>query len=187
MLAKTTRTIVVIFGLFVTASLLLKYGGVMGTTDASNSTALSQPAPQASSTLSSANAVTPSVTDDDTSQRVPVSPDGHFYVDAVVGSTALRFLVDTGATSVALTRSDAAHLGIVLDEADFTGWASTANGEARFAPIVLNSVRIDGNWMYDVDAVVIDADGSHSLLGMSYLRRLKGFEVSARAMTLRWN
>lgn len=183
MLATTTRSVVLIFGVFVAAMLMMKYGGMMGTTDTSfTTTAVSTP--PARTTQVSAPATS---ADSGLSQRVPVSADGHFYVDAVVGSTAMRFLVDTGASSVAITRADAAHLGILLDEEDYTGWANTANGDARYAPIVLDSIRIDGNWMYDVEAVVIDADATHSLLGMSYLRRLKGFEVSARALTLRWD
>lgn len=178
MLTATTRNIVLIFGIFAAVTMMLNYGGIMGTSETSFATTTGQSVPEASPV--------DSTDDGGASQRVPVSADGHFYVDAVVGSTALRFLVDTGASSVAITRSDAAHLGVVLDEDDFTGWATTASGDTRFAPVVLDSVRIDGNWMYDVDAVVIDADATHSLLGMSYLRRLKGFEVSARALTLRW-
>lgn len=119
--------------------------------------------------------------------RIPVSRDGHFYVEGFVGSARMRFLVDTGASAVALAREHAWDLGIGLNPSDFTMAVRTANGVARAAPIVLDSVRIAGHRVRNVRALVIDAEMPAPLLGMSYLRRLSNFEMTDRALTLYWN
>src|SRR5688572_16478997 len=59
--------------------------------------------------------------------------DSHFYLDMLVNGRSMRFLVDTGASSVALGRSDARRLGLTVFPDDFTGTAETASGPARFA------------------------------------------------------
>lgn len=117
---------------------------------------------------------------------IPASPDGHFYVDAFVGGTPVRFLVDTGATSVALSRDDAWRLGIAPANEHFTHVSETANGRVRVAPVLIDSLRIGDYWIEDVEAVVIDNELAVSLLGMSYLRRLSNVEITDRTLTLYW-
>lgn len=117
---------------------------------------------------------------------IPVSPDGHFYVDAFVGSTRIHFLVDTGASAVALSRDDAWRLGLAPPDEQFTEVVETANGRVRVAPVTLQSLRIGDYWIDDVRAVVIDNGMSFSLLGMSYLRRLSNVEMTDRRLTLYW-
>ena len=185
MLNKTVRTALLVLGLCVVASLGLKYGG-----DVVN------PALRAKPTVPSAepgeyDAAT--VSDESDADggagvlSIPVSHDGHFYVDAMVGSTIVQFLVDTGASTVALTPEDAERVGLVLNDGDYYARYNTANGQVRVAPIVIESMRVEGNWVYDVDAVVVDANTSISLLGMSYLRRLANFEMTDRSLTFYWN
>ena len=117
---------------------------------------------------------------------IPASRDGHFYVDAFVGSTQIRFLVDTGASSVTLSRDDAWRLGLAPADEHYTRVANTANGQVRVAPVMLDSLRIGDYWIDNVEAVVIDNAMPLSLLGMSYLRRLSNVEMTDRALTLYW-
>src|SRR3546814_7567818 len=65
---------------------------------------------------------------------IPRSEDGHFYADAQVGAATVHFLIDTGATAVALSRADAQRAGISPRAGEFTGTARTANGTVPLKP-----------------------------------------------------
>ncbi len=112
-------------------------------------------------------------------------PDGHWWADAMVDGRAVRLMVDTGATVVALTPEDAARLGLKLSAPDFSDEIRTAAGPARAARVRLASLSVGAVRVTDVDAVVVERGLPHSLLGMSWLGRLSGFEASADALTLR--
>lgn len=111
--------------------------------------------------------------------------DGHYWAHADIDGRAVRVLVDTGASVVALTREDAARLGLRLMPADFTREVQTASGTARAAPVSLDRVAVAGAAVEDVQALVVEAGLSHSLLGMSYLGRLSRFEATPAGLTLR--
>ena len=98
---------------------------------------------------------------------------GQFVTDSKVNGASIRFLVDTGATAVAIPGSEARRLGI-----DFTkgqkGVAQTANGPAPIYRIKLDSVKVGEIELLNVDAIVMDGGGlAHSLLGMSFLSRVE--------------
>lgn len=112
-------------------------------------------------------------------------PDGHWWADAVVDGRAVRLMVDTGATVVALTPDDARRLGLKLSEPDFSDEVRTAAGTARAARVRLASLSVGAVRVTEVEAVVVERGLPHSLLGMSWLGRLSGFEASADALTLR--
>src|SRR5687767_4976429 len=76
--------------------------------------------------------------------QIPKAADGHFWADASVNGSHVRFLVDTGATAVALTTTDALRLGFERDELTFDYKVMTASGEARAARVELESVAISG-------------------------------------------
>ncbi|MCB2111294.1 MAG: TIGR02281 family clan AA aspartic protease [Defluviimonas sp.] len=103
--------------------------------------------------------------------EVPVSPDGHFYLDATVDGARLRFMVDTGASDVVLSRRDAERAGLDPRTLTYVGSAETANGVVRTAPVRLARFDLEGIADENVPAVVTDGDLSTSLLGMSYLSR----------------
>lgn len=115
--------------------------------------------------------------------------DGHFWADADVagqqgGAGKVHFLVDTGATAVALTPSDAAKLGFKAEDLKYGYNVTTAGGSSRAAAITLNSVSINGAKLENVQALVV-ADGLDvSLLGMSYLGRLTRFEATRETLRL---
>lgn len=117
--------------------------------------------------------------------RVRADPTGHFGVRGWVNGRALALMADTGATFVALTYEDAERLGLHPRFLDYSGQASTANGVARVAPVRLGSLRVDDIEVRDVPAMVMSPGALQiSLLGMSFLSRLKRFEVAGRELVL---
>lgn len=99
---------------------------------------------------------------------------GHFQTNVQIDGRYIDFLVDTGASSVALRESEAARLGIHPKATDYTVLMQTANGIGRAARVRLNRVELKGITIYDVQAVVVpDSALSTNLLGMSFLSRVK--------------
>ena len=112
--------------------------------------------------------------------------DGAFVVRALVDGTPVIFLVDTGASQVILTIEDAERLGHSVDSLEFSERFQTANGAIRGAPLLLSELRIGDLEIEDVRASVIRSPMSTSLLGMSFLSRLEGYEVGEEGLILRW-
>jgi aspartyl protease family protein len=99
---------------------------------------------------------------------------GHFQVEARVEGRRMGFLVDTGASMIAMRESSAARLGIHPRASDYTVRTQTANGVGRAARVQLNSVEIDGIIVRDVEAFVVpDESLTTNLLGMSFLSRVR--------------
>ena len=111
---------------------------------------------------------------------------GHFIVEASVNGEPLRFMVDTGASSIFLTPDDAARLGWPPQRLTFSERYGTAAGEVRAAPVRLRSLRIGQLELYDLPASVGEDPGSISLLGMTFLQRLEGYQVRGDTLTLSW-
>ncbi|HWE75807.1 MAG TPA: TIGR02281 family clan AA aspartic protease [Stellaceae bacterium] len=110
---------------------------------------------------------------------------GHFRVDARVDARPMDFIVDTGATMVALTARDAATLGIHPAFNDYTIAVQTANGTARAAPVALNRVEIGSITIRDVAAMVMPEGAlGQNLLGMSFLSRLHRYEYADGRLVL---
>ena len=115
-----------------------------------------------------------------------VGDDGHYRVRAMVDGVALDFLVDTGASDIALTRTDARRLGFDLDALAYIQPYTTANGVVYGAPVTLGEVVVGPIRLTDVAASVNQAPmGGPSLLGMSFLGRLGAYEVRNGSLTLR--
>lgn len=110
--------------------------------------------------------------------EVPIGPDGHFHLTAELNGVPVRFVVDTGASSMALRPRDAERVGIDLDRLVFAGQARTANGLVPTATVRLDSVAIGDIVDRNVPAIVIRGEVDRSLLGMDYLSRFArvGFE-----------
>lgn len=113
------------------------------------------------------------------------SGDSHFYADTEIDGTNIRMMVDSGASIVALTRSDAEAIGIDVDRLPISGTARTAGGDVPMRTVMLESVEIEGLEVRQVQAAVVDADMGVSLLGQSYLSRLAAVNVEGNTMTLR--
>jgi len=112
-------------------------------------------------------------------------PLGHVVLTAVVNRAPIRFLVDTGASLVCLTPDDARAAGVKSDELVFNQTVQTSNGSVRAAIAVLREIRIEQLTVDSVQAAVIEKL-PQSVLGMSFLSRLKGFEMQNGALTLTW-
>ncbi len=110
---------------------------------------------------------------------------GHVALTAMVNGAPVRFLVDTGASRVTLTAEDARAAGIGLGGLVFNQRSQTANGLAREAPVTLREVRIETLSIDNVSAAV-NENLTVSLLGMSFLKRLKSFEMRDGALTISW-
>ena len=117
--------------------------------------------------------------------RLKADPRGHFIFEAIINDRPASFMADTGATLVVLTYEDAARLGLSPHSLDFTGLAQTANGTARVAPVTLDRVRVDDITVRDVPAVVAEKGAlATNLLGMSFLSRLKSFQMQGSELIL---
>lgn len=115
----------------------------------------------------------------------PVDARGHVLLDAAVNGTPVRFLVDTGASLVVLTPADARAAGIDLGQLVFDARAATANGVVRMAPVTLREVRLGQLSVRDVPAAVIE-NLDVSLLGVSFLARLRSYEMRDGRLTITW-
>lgn len=113
------------------------------------------------------------------------NPSGHVVVDAVVNGAAVKMLVDTGSTLVALTPRDAQAAGIDPGTLAWSARVATAAGAARAAPVRLREIRLGQLSVYDVRAEVLQHLGI-SLLGMSFLDRLQSYEMRGGKLILRW-
>ena len=120
-----------------------------------------------------------------TDAQVVKGADGHYWAEASIDGKAVRVLVDTGASVVALTRADALRLGVDPEPEAFTGKVQTASGVVRAAPVQLKTISVAGARVDRVEALVVEQGLEYSLLGMSYLGRLSAFEATPAGLTLR--
>lgn len=97
---------------------------------------------------------------------------GHFFTPGQINGRAVQFMVDTGATSIAMSAADAERAGVNYKSGQPVQM-STANGVTQGFRIKLASVRVGDVEVYDVDAVVIPQGMAHMLLGNSFLTRFQ--------------
>jgi aspartyl protease family protein len=117
--------------------------------------------------------------------RLKADPRGHFVFDADVNGRKATFMADTGATLVVLTYEEAARVGLSPHSLDFSGLAQTANGVARVAPVTLDRMRVEDITIRDIQAVVAEKGAlATNLLGMSFLGRLKSFQMQGNELVL---
>jgi len=109
---------------------------------------------------------------------------GHFFTVADVNGEPIKFVVDTGATEVALTQDDARRAGVKFDAGQFDVIGTGASGDVRGQEVQLEDVVLDGKRVSGIHAVVLDGL-TISLLGQNYLRRLDSVAISGDKMTLR--
>jgi aspartyl protease family protein len=107
--------------------------------------------------------------------NVTLYPDrgGHFFVDGLVNGANVRFMVDTGATMVAMNSAVANRIGIDYRKLGRPGMASTPAGYVKTYDVTLGTVQVGGITLHNVAGSVIE--GNHpleALLGMSFLGHL---------------
>lgn len=111
---------------------------------------------------------------------------GNFYAYGTASGTRIRFVIDTGATDIVLSPADARRLGIDLATLHYVSGFETANGVGSGAPYTLNDLSVGPIQFWNVPVSINRTDMHASLLGMSFLRRLKSFEFTGRRLYLRW-
>jgi aspartyl protease family protein len=111
--------------------------------------------------------------------------DDHFRVDAVVNGHVMNFLIDTGASDVALSIDDARRLGFDPASLRFNQSYQTANGETMGARVTLDTITVGDITARDVRASVMQGDVGVSLLGMSFLNALGSYEFRGERLILR--
>ena len=108
---------------------------------------------------------------------------GHFFTVADVNGEPIKFVVDTGATTVALTLDDARRAGVKFDPGQFEVVGSGASGAVRGQEVMLEDVVLDGKRVSGIHALVLDGLGV-SLLGQNYLRRYD-MSINGDTMTIK--
>ena len=110
---------------------------------------------------------------------------GHFQAEARIDGRRIGFMVDTGASVIALNESSAAQIGVRPSPRDYTATVNTANGTIKGARTRLSEVNVGGLVVRDVDAMVLPDEAlSENLLGLSYLSKLKRFEFAGGKLVL---
>jgi aspartyl protease family protein len=110
---------------------------------------------------------------------------GDFDISAQINGSRVAMVLDTGASSVVLTRDDAKAAGLPLEVLNYTVAIDTANGRTHAAPVKLDRIAIGGLVERSVDALVAQQGTLRmSLLGMSFLNRLQSWEVSGDRLLL---
>ena len=115
---------------------------------------------------------------------LPRADDGHFYADVTVDGASTQMLVDTGATTVALTTEDADRIGEKVSPASFDVVGEGAGGAVRGERLMIESIEIEGKRVENVRGVVLEGLGQ-SLLGQNYLSRMGSVEMTADEMVIR--
>ncbi|HEY0013610.1 MAG TPA: TIGR02281 family clan AA aspartic protease [Allosphingosinicella sp.] len=116
-----------------------------------------------------------------TELRIERRRDGHFYVDGLVNGHETHFLVDTGATHVALTVDDAKKIGIDVNPEEFDFVAQGAGGPVRGQVVMLDRVTVGGRVVTNARATVLEGLGV-SLLGQSVLTQLGTLEMTSERL-----
>ncbi|HTZ02897.1 MAG TPA: TIGR02281 family clan AA aspartic protease [Xanthobacteraceae bacterium] len=111
---------------------------------------------------------------------------GDFSISAQINGARVHMVLDTGASSVVLTQSDAKAAGLPLDLLDYSVSIDTANGRTRAAPVTLDRVAVGSLEEKSVDALVVQPGQLQtSLLGMSFLNRLQSWQVVGDRLVLK--
>ncbi len=123
----------------------------------------------------------------DSGRQVALSAnaEGHFVAEASIDGSRVPVMVDTGATTIALTDATARRLGLYLARSDYNEHLSTANGVVNGARVTLREVRVGNVALRDVTAIVVPGNALPvDLLGMSFLARLSKFEIAHGQLVL---
>jgi aspartyl protease family protein len=143
------------------------------------------PARASATTPSAAMAVEMPVQTGGRSLSIPRDARGHFETEGRIDGQRIGFMVDTGASVIALNESSAARFGLRPSPGQYNATVSTANGTVKAARTQIAMIDVGGLIVRDVDAMVLPDEAlSENLLGLSFLSRLKRFEYAGGTMVL---
>jgi aspartyl protease family protein len=119
------------------------------------------------------------------SLSIPRDARGHFQTEGRIDGQRIDFMVDTGASVIALNEKSAARFGLRPQRGDYNATVATANGTIKAARTRLAMVELGGLIVRDVEAMVLPDEAlSENLLGLSFLSKLKRFEYAGGKMVL---
>lgn len=116
--------------------------------------------------------------------RIRQSADGHFWVNATVNQTPVRFLIDSGATTTAMTLRTAQNAGVKISESPFPVVLTTANGSVQAKRGTIQQLQIGPMAVRDLPVVVAAEFGDSNVIGMNFLSKLRSWRVEGREMVL---
>ena len=117
---------------------------------------------------------------------ISIREDGHYWARALTNHKAsVDFMVDTGASTVALTFDDARKMGLRPETLEYKWRIRTAGGDTQGASVLIKSIKIGQVEIRDVEGMVIREDLDQSLLGMSFLRELYSYEFRGERLIIR--
>ena len=115
--------------------------------------------------------------------RIPMADDGHFYARATIDGVERRMLIDSGATTTALSDATAAAAGVKVDTS-LPEMIDTANGMVKAYPARVGTLKVGGISASDLSIVVAREFGETDVLGMNFLSKLKAWRVEGRTLVL---
>lgn len=119
------------------------------------------------------------------SYSIPSNESGHYEATFRLNGRSVDGLVDTGATFIAMNETTARQMGFTGNGLDFRYAVNTANGPARAAHVIIDRVEIGSLKAQSVEAFVLKDEAlKGTLIGMSFLRKLKSFSVEDGKMVL---
>ncbi|WP_420145055.1 retropepsin-like aspartic protease family protein [Sphingobium sp.] len=116
--------------------------------------------------------------------RIPVAPDGHYWVEATINGTPARFLIDSGATITALSEGTARAAGLNYELGAPGVIMTTANGKVEAKRSSIATLNIGPISASDLPVVISPAFGEVNVIGMNMLSRLKSWGVQNGDMVL---
>lgn len=116
--------------------------------------------------------------------RVRMAEDGHFWVDATIDGVSRHMLVDSGATTSALSIGTAKAAGLDLDASPFPTIVDTANGKVAAHVASVRQLQVGPITAIGLRVVVSPAFGASDILGMNFLSRLRSWRVEGRTLVL---
>ncbi len=119
-----------------------------------------------------------------TETRIRMAEDGHFWADVEIDGISRRMLIDSGATTTALSPAAAAAAGLDLDESPFATVIETANGAVTARTATAHRVTIGTVTATDLGVVSSPAFGDTNVIGMNFLSRLASWRVKGGTLIL---
>lgn len=116
--------------------------------------------------------------------RIPMSDDGHFWIRGSVNGVETRFLIDSGATTTALSNDVTSAAGIPIDESGFGAAIQTASGMVMARRVRIDHLKVGPIERSDFAAISAPEFGNMNVLGMNFLSSLSGWGVEGRTLVL---
>lgn len=113
-----------------------------------------------------------------------INNNGHYVIDTKVNNTPIIFLLDTGASSIVLTRKDAINAGINVNDLNYNIATSTANGINYVAYARIKKLQIFDIIFSDIPVLVTKSGLDQSLLGMSFLKLIRAYSINNNKLTI---